>query len=201
MPSQSPRTLCEYLQQRNQDVVEIANNLCRISRPIHERQNRPDSNENGIVHVLAVESKSTSSIAGGFRKSPKRGHKNGSRIFGLTVLAQYLPPNNFPPPCSFQIDKSEPSMESILFGHGSSESSDPLNKTGVQSTALFRKKVRQAHLIRITGYFTPTKKTRRISRALSYNVLQLTPLYDIWHRQRNFMCFCKGFCILLYLFI
>ena len=55
MPSQLPHTLREYLQQNDQNLAEIANNLWRISRPIYERQNRPDSNENGIVHVLAVE--------------------------------------------------------------------------------------------------------------------------------------------------
>jgi hypothetical protein len=55
MPSQLPQTLREYLQQKNQDLAAIANNLWRISSPIHERQNRPDSNENGLVHVLAVE--------------------------------------------------------------------------------------------------------------------------------------------------
>ncbi len=55
MPSQLAHTLREYLQQNDQNLAEIANNLWRISRPIHERQNHPDSNENGIVHVLAVE--------------------------------------------------------------------------------------------------------------------------------------------------
>ena len=44
MPSQ--RTLREYLQQKDQDLAERVNNLWRISSPIHERQNRPDSNEN-----------------------------------------------------------------------------------------------------------------------------------------------------------
>ncbi len=55
MPSQLPHTLREYLQQKDQNLAGIANNLWRISRPIHERQNRPDSNENGLVHVQAVE--------------------------------------------------------------------------------------------------------------------------------------------------
>ena len=55
MPSQLAHTLREYLQQKDQDLAEIANNLWRISRPIHERQNRPDSNENGFVHIQAVE--------------------------------------------------------------------------------------------------------------------------------------------------
>jgi len=55
MPSQPPHMLREYLQQKDQHLAEIANNLWRISRPIHERQNRPDSNENGPVHVQAVE--------------------------------------------------------------------------------------------------------------------------------------------------
>ena len=54
MPSQLPRTLREYLQ-KDQNLADIANNLWRISSPIHERQNRPNSNENGIVHVLKVE--------------------------------------------------------------------------------------------------------------------------------------------------
>ncbi|MBW1933076.1 MAG: SUMF1/EgtB/PvdO family nonheme iron enzyme [Deltaproteobacteria bacterium] len=55
MPVQLSRTLREYLQQKEQDFAANANNLWRISRPIHERQNRPDSNENGLVHVKAVE--------------------------------------------------------------------------------------------------------------------------------------------------
>lgn len=55
MPNELPHTLREYLQHNDQDFAGIANNLWRISRPIHERQNRPDSNENGPVHVLAVE--------------------------------------------------------------------------------------------------------------------------------------------------
>ena len=55
MPRQlPPRTLREYLQ-KDLNLADIANNLWRISSPIHERQNRPNSNENGIVHVLKVE--------------------------------------------------------------------------------------------------------------------------------------------------
>ena len=34
-------------------------------------------------------------------------------------------------------------------------------------------------------------ETTLISGALPHNVLQLTPLYIIWRRQRGFMCFCK----------
>jgi len=55
MSSQLPHTLREYLQREKQNLAAIANNLWRISIPIHERQNRPDSNENGLVHVQAVE--------------------------------------------------------------------------------------------------------------------------------------------------
>ncbi len=55
MPNELPHMLREYLQQEDQDLAAVANNLWRISRPIHERQNRPDSNENGFVHVQAVE--------------------------------------------------------------------------------------------------------------------------------------------------
>lgn len=55
MPNQLSHTLREYLQQKDQKLAAVANNLWRISRPIHERQNRPDSNENGFVHVQAVE--------------------------------------------------------------------------------------------------------------------------------------------------
>ena len=55
MPSQIPHTLREYLQQKDKNLAGIANNLWRISRPIHERQNCPDSNENSLVHVQAVE--------------------------------------------------------------------------------------------------------------------------------------------------
>ena len=54
MPGQLPHRLREYLQQKDQELAAVANNLWRISRPIHERQNRPDSNENGPVHVQAV---------------------------------------------------------------------------------------------------------------------------------------------------
>lgn len=55
MPNELPHTLRAYLQQKDQDLAAVANNLWRISRPIHERANRPDSNENGPVHVQAVE--------------------------------------------------------------------------------------------------------------------------------------------------
>lgn len=55
MPNELPHTLREYLQQKDKNLAAVANNLWRISRPIHERQNRPDSNENGLVHVQAVE--------------------------------------------------------------------------------------------------------------------------------------------------
>ncbi len=48
-------TLREYLQQKDKDLAETVNHLWKISRPIHERQNRPDSNENGLVHIEAVE--------------------------------------------------------------------------------------------------------------------------------------------------
>ena len=37
----------------------------------------------------------------------------------------------------------------------------------------------------------PLAETTSISRTLPHNVLQLTPLYNIWRRQRGFMCFCK----------
>ena len=55
MPSQLLHTLREHLKQKDQDLALIANDLWRRSSPIHERQNRPDSNENGLVHVQAVE--------------------------------------------------------------------------------------------------------------------------------------------------
>lgn len=50
-----PLKLREYLRQKNSDLADWADSLWRISSPIHERQNRPDSNENGAVHVAAVE--------------------------------------------------------------------------------------------------------------------------------------------------
>ena len=55
MNGQLPPTLREYLKSLDKDLAAIADNLWRISGPIHERQNRPDSNENGRVHVEAVE--------------------------------------------------------------------------------------------------------------------------------------------------
>jgi hypothetical protein len=39
--------------------------------------------------------------------------------------------------------------------------------------------------------FEVLAETTPISGALPHNVLQLTPLYNIWRRQRGFMCFCK----------
>ncbi len=50
-----PRKLREYIQQRDPDLAVKVDFLWKISIPIHERQNRPDSNENGTVHVAAVE--------------------------------------------------------------------------------------------------------------------------------------------------
>jgi hypothetical protein len=41
-------------------------------------------------------------------------------------------------------------------------------------------------------------ETTPISGALPHNVLQLTPLYNIWRRQRGFMCFCKRlYCVII----
>ena len=50
-----PPTLREFLLSKDQDLADIANNLWRVSRPIHECQNQPDSNENGPLHVKTVE--------------------------------------------------------------------------------------------------------------------------------------------------
>lgn len=50
-----PPTLREYLQEKNETLALTANCLWQKSRPIHERQNRPGSNENGLAHVEIVE--------------------------------------------------------------------------------------------------------------------------------------------------
>ncbi len=50
-----PRKLREYIKQKDSELALIADSFWRISGPIHERQNRPDSNENGAVHMAAVE--------------------------------------------------------------------------------------------------------------------------------------------------
>lgn len=55
MPTNLPSTLREYLLLKDTDLADIANDLWRRSRPIHECLNSPDSNENGTDHVLAVE--------------------------------------------------------------------------------------------------------------------------------------------------
>lgn len=50
-----PPILREYLQKKDENLADTATYLWKKSAPIHERQNRPDSNENGIVHVMNVE--------------------------------------------------------------------------------------------------------------------------------------------------
>ena len=47
-------TLRDYLLKKDKVLGEKANHLWVISRPIHEAQNRPDSNENGPSHVATV---------------------------------------------------------------------------------------------------------------------------------------------------
>lgn len=50
-----PETLRDHLKQVRPDLATTAEHLWLKSSEIHERQNRPDSNENGRLHVEAVE--------------------------------------------------------------------------------------------------------------------------------------------------
>ncbi len=56
MGNKTPESLREYLKTMDQNLFDVVENLWRKSKPIHERQNRPDSNENGRIHVEKVES-------------------------------------------------------------------------------------------------------------------------------------------------
>ena len=47
--------LRDHLEQERPDLATTANHLWQKSGDIHSRQNRPDSNENGRLHVEAVE--------------------------------------------------------------------------------------------------------------------------------------------------
>ncbi|MDA3898209.1 MAG: SUMF1/EgtB/PvdO family nonheme iron enzyme [Desulfobacteraceae bacterium] len=55
MSSKRPRSLREYLESRDKKLSGVAENLWRVSEPIHGRQNYPDSNENGLLHLEKVE--------------------------------------------------------------------------------------------------------------------------------------------------
>ncbi|MCP4589362.1 MAG: ATP-binding protein [bacterium] len=56
MPDPPPAGLRECLRTKSNGLAAAADNLWRISQEIHDRQNRPDSNENGRRHVEQVES-------------------------------------------------------------------------------------------------------------------------------------------------
>ncbi len=56
MPEIPPEGLRDYLEQNAPDLATVARNLWLKSQPLHDRQNRPDSNENGRSHVEKVES-------------------------------------------------------------------------------------------------------------------------------------------------
>ncbi|MBU1171419.1 MAG: hypothetical protein KKD44_17845 [Proteobacteria bacterium] len=50
-----PETLRDYLKSRDEELADRANHFWRISKQILDRQSRPNSNENGEVHVKMVE--------------------------------------------------------------------------------------------------------------------------------------------------
>ncbi len=47
--------LRKYLRTANETLANRADNFWEISKPIIERQNAPNSNENGYQHVIMVE--------------------------------------------------------------------------------------------------------------------------------------------------
>ncbi len=50
-----PVRLRDYLEEESPELATVARNLWLKSKPLHDRQNRPDSNENGRPHVEKVE--------------------------------------------------------------------------------------------------------------------------------------------------
>ncbi|MCZ6655011.1 MAG: ATP-binding protein [Planctomycetota bacterium] len=55
MPEIRPEGLRDYLEQEAPDLATVARNLWLKSIPLHDRQNSPDSNENGRPHIETVE--------------------------------------------------------------------------------------------------------------------------------------------------
>jgi tetratricopeptide (TPR) repeat protein len=55
MPNNPPNGLRPYLRTQDPKLATAADSLWDKSRPLHDRQNRPDSNENGRKHVEMVE--------------------------------------------------------------------------------------------------------------------------------------------------
>jgi len=56
MEETPPERLRDYLEKVSRELATVAENLWLKSKPLHNRQNRPDSNENGRSHVEKVES-------------------------------------------------------------------------------------------------------------------------------------------------
>jgi len=55
MEETPPERLRDYLEKKDPDLATVLNALWLKSAPLHDRQNRPDSNENGRQHVEMVE--------------------------------------------------------------------------------------------------------------------------------------------------
>ena len=55
MDETPPAKLRDYLEKESTDLATVARNLWLKSKPLHDRQNRPDSNENGRAHIEMVE--------------------------------------------------------------------------------------------------------------------------------------------------
>ncbi len=56
MAENLPDRLRDYLAEKAPDLATMVEALWLKSIPLHDRQNRPDSNENGRLHVEKVES-------------------------------------------------------------------------------------------------------------------------------------------------
>jgi len=55
VPSTQPDKLRDHIRDTNPELKDAADILWSLAKPIHERSNRPDSNENGYPHALQVE--------------------------------------------------------------------------------------------------------------------------------------------------
>ena len=55
MPPSYSDKLREHIRELNPNLANAADTLWQIAKPIQDRSNRPDSNENGSAHALQVE--------------------------------------------------------------------------------------------------------------------------------------------------
>jgi hypothetical protein len=151
------QSLREYLKEKDEKLADKLNNLWQISEKIHERQNRPDSNENGKVHVEKVAQNIWRLINSPLISNNSRNHLDKLSAFEIFILSSAA--------CCHDFDKALKSALPDGFEHGRGSGEFVFKnreKFGLSRTeAEAIEKVVSLHDLKSEGFIKGIKKIRR----------------------------------------